>query len=335
MKSFLLFVSLCVAVNAHGQLLFQTDIVPEAGEQFSVHRARNAAALSPGAGGINAVWDWSAAQFSMDSFMVKKTIVASGSPYAVFFPQATMAVESFDNYNVSSKSYDYFELDTGLTYYYLGNRAGGVTRLYSNPSKDFHFPFGYNNSYDDDYCFEAQSTSGTVGYCGSMNLHFDGIGTLILPYGTFNGIYRIRHTRADVVDGSTGDTTFTTIYSWYKSGLHHPIATYEETHSNAGATIVGATILSSGINSIDEAANMDQSLRVYPNPFHQGVSAVLEQPTAYDAFVFAMDGRLMARTTSHAKTTSVEMDLSHLPAGSYLLSVQTAEGLRREIIMKE
>lgn len=335
MKSFLFFAAFCFAADAHGQLLIQTDIVPETGEQFSVYTVRNPAAVSPGADGINAVWNWSDAQFSVDSFKVKKTLAASNSPYAVFFPAATVAVESFNNYDATNKAYDYFELDTGLTYSYLGNRANGVMRLYSNPSKDFHFPFGYNNSYDDGYCFEAQSTGGNVGYCGSMNLHFDGVGTLILPYGTFTGIYRIRHTRADVVDGQAGDTLFTTVYSWYKPGLHHPIATHEEFHSTAGATIVRASILSFGVNGIAEAANIDRSLQVYPNPFHQGVSVLLDETSGCEAFVYAMDGRLMARATVAAKSQCVELDLNHLPVGIYLLTVQTSHGLRCEVIVKE
>jgi hypothetical protein len=335
MKPLVLFIFFCVlAVGAHGQLLFQTDIVPEAGEQFSVHRARNAAALSPGSGGINAVWDWSAALFSTDSFMVKKTVLASGSPYAVLFPAATMAVESYNNYNAANKAYDYFKLDTGLSYFYLGNRANGVTRLYTNTSKDFHFPFGYNNAYDDDFCFDAQSTSGNVGYCGSMNLHFDGIGTLILPYGTYTGIYRIRRTRAEVMDG-TSDTLFTTVYSWYKSGLHHPLATYEETHSTAGgAVMLQATVLSSGINGIGSAKDDNRSLRVYPNPFHQVVFVSLDVASEYEVLVHTTDGRLMAQSQA---TTSprFKLDLNHLPAGVYLLTVRTNNGLRREVVVKE
>jgi hypothetical protein len=71
-----------------------------------------------------------------------------------------------------------------------------------------------------------------------------------------------------------------------------------------------------GFSSIPEGA-----IRVYPNPAHNVLH--IEAPVAVRAILTQADGRIIAEVPD-----AREMDLSGLPAGLYLLTLNTDDGMR-------
>lgn len=329
MKNFMLLCAVCFANAASAQLLIQTDILPEAGENFASHVVSNATSLDPGSGGLSASWDLSNAHYSLDSFKVKYSVVASGTPHAAMFPSANFAMKSYDNFDPMHVSYNYYLLDTNLHYYYLGTKGGALTQVYSNPIEQFHFPFGYNNTAYDPFCFESTGGGSTFDYCGNTMLHFDGVGSLTLPYGSFNGVYRLRMERF-AVDQASNDTSFTTIYYWYKPGIHHPLATYESFTGSDGVTVVTASLLSQFVTSVNNVVR-DQSANVFPNPFHQAVNITLDVESVVS--IFTMEGKQLHEIKMNAGKQTI--DLSQHPAGVFMLCVDNGVSIKRQVVVKE
>ena len=84
-------------------------------------------------------------------------------------------------------------------------------------------------------------------------------------------------------------------------------------------TVVGST--SSARTAVD------MMFKFYPNPFVSQVSVYLDKVEAGDVHlnVFNVDGRLVASETHPTKMGSfeAELNLSQLPAGVYLIKVDT------------
>ena len=316
-------------VNA--QLLNTTEITPHIGESFQVYPVTNAAALESGNPGINQTWDLSNLTFNADTFIVKQVIPAPSSLYADLFPGATQAIQSYYSDAPDETSYAYYT-DTGVTYCYQGY-VGVLTHLYSDALKEFHFPFGFNNHTHDNYCLESTGFGASFSYCGSSDMHFDGVGELVLPYGTYNGVFRMKHTKRSWQTANPMDTAVHVVYYWYKPDIHHPLAVYDVFTGSNGATIVSANLLSlSTINAISETPT--SSLTVYPNPFHQVVHIGKGHASAESiARIFSMDGKQLYQETLNGDNATLMLD--HLPSGAYLLNICSDGVVQRRLLLKE
>ncbi len=92
------------------------------------------------------------------------------------------------------------------------------------------------------------------------------------------------------------------------------------------------------VNTTDEKRLPEQSLQFFPNPVNDllQVQIQLEQPTLANLTLAETSGRVIRiEELPNASTESLQLDVSHLPAGTYLLRLATAEGtLTRQFVIQ-
>ncbi len=138
--------------------------------------------VSPGSSGANQTWDFSNG-IELQSFSATMLDPAS-TPYGSSFPSANICQES-------GGSYAYYRHDNNAQQIH-GTFQSGVIIQYNNPEDYIRFPLNYTDSFTD--YFEANYESGGVNFyrSGTSTGTYDGYGTLIMPYGTFSNVIRVK-----------------------------------------------------------------------------------------------------------------------------------------------
>jgi hypothetical protein len=330
MKIILTLLSVLCFTAVRAQLLNTTEITPHLEEQYHIYLVSNAAEIEVGNAGINQSWYLGNVQFDTNTSVIKQVVPTSSTPHGSLYPGASIAVQSFYTDAPNDLTYLYYT-DTGTTFCFLGSK-GLLTQVYSDPILEFNFPFGYNNHILDNYCFTSTGLSATYNFCGQSDMHFDGVGDLILPFGMYTGIYRMKYTRKSWDISSPLDTTTIVTYYWYKPDIHHPLAVYEEITGSNGATLVSANILSlSTINAISETVTTP--LRVYPNPFEDNL--VVETGLLHDhgnVTIYDISGKPVYNAL--VDDGAINIALEKLAAGPYILVVRNGDVDRRRLILK-
>jgi hypothetical protein len=146
---------------------------------------------------------------------------ASGTPFATSFPMANLASNGYTG-------------DDDLTYYQVTDDAiyllGSITPTwiddtlalyYTDPEKLFEYPISYSASFSDTWL--ATDASGDTLKFGDTNVIYNGHGTLILPFGTFNNVARIQTTQSGEARTNPSGVNFwfsVVTVSYYSSGLN-------------------------------------------------------------------------------------------------------------------
>jgi hypothetical protein len=322
------------AAAAQAQLLNTTEITPHVGEEYLVHSVGNAVDVQVGQSGLNQTWDLSNVQLDTSVLAVKHVSLPSDVPFASMFPGASLAIASYYTDAPAELHYDFF-CDTGVAFSLLGYK-GVLTQTYSNPLTEFQFPFGYNNHINDDFCFESTGIGPVLHICGANEMHFDGVGDLILPFATYNGVFRMKNTRKSWEASTPLDTTVDITYYWYKPGIHHPLASYNIFTASNGFQIVTANVLSlSTINSINAASNGASDVHVYPNPFSKELVVDLNNADGQQSILTLYDGGGRKILQQSVANSFSALQLDGLANGVYVLTVQIGSAVHRQLIVKE
>lgn len=120
-------------------------------------------------------------------------------------------------------------------------------------------------------------------------------------------------------------------YQWYRDGVIITGATTRKhTALQNGVYTVkvidsnGCTNTSAGYNmtvvSVDEIENLKNAVRVYPNPF--GSLVHINAPVKVNVSVMNVMGQVLVQ-----KEQVKEIDLGHLPAGTYLMRISTTDNM--------
>ena len=319
-----------ICIKLHSQTLSKSDIMPVTGQTFTTHTVDNVNAINVGSSGDSQTWDISNINYTTANDYYYMVLTPSSTPYASTFSSASFAVKSYPASDSTYLYYDYFK-DTLSSFFEMGEFGPVLATNYSDPEISFPTSMNLNDSFTDNFCYTSTAFSVTSNYCGNSTLKFDGAGTLTLPYGIYTNVFRFKYS-AIVVRQSPVDTSIITKYFWYKAGTHKPLVEYINFLSSNSSNIISAKILSANsITGVSEIAP-DYQVSIYPNPCKEKLTVVLSENKHAVLKIYTMEGKLILNRA--VEKNKGEVDMENLPAGMYLLSVESGEDISRTKLVK-
>lgn len=257
------------------------------------------------------------------------TVVApSSTPYASSFPNATFAATpGFGFYTFTSVS------PTAVNYWGF---AFDDEDLYANtdPEINIRLPCSMGTTWTDPFNGTGLSTAETLVRSGTVTGHYNGYGTLVLPFGTFTNVARIQ------LDEDYSDNYAGSIYHYVTNVVSYLIPGHTLfTSTTINTTVDGGSPQSSNSSSvidmasvgIDELAPSAFSMKVFPNPASDEFSILRNGAGTADVTVTLMDatGREMLRLAPRNGVSNgavMTFDISSVPRGMYIVRVADPQG---------
>ncbi|MBI1288100.1 MAG: T9SS type A sorting domain-containing protein [Flavobacteriales bacterium] len=285
--------------------LQSSDIGYTAGDSYTLHLCDWEQA---GPSGANQTWDFSGV--SENNVATIDILDASTTSEASSFPNANVAL-----YVAIQGTYMYFNSGTSNETSY-GLSASGTNIPYSDGEIFFTFPLAYGNTNSDNLAASFSNAGYNWNRSGSVTSSVDGYGTLTTPSGTFTDVLRVK-IEEDYTDQPVGipqsANTTTSIYHWYKAGIHYPLLVITEFNSGgAPQYLLQYTDVSTGIKESDFT-----QVNVYPNPttdflrvsgteFNNGTYEVVD---------------VLGKTVLTGTLTTNQISVNQLPEGFYVLKL--------------
>lgn len=306
MKKIYFFAAMLISGNAlFAQNLTRTDVGYTAGDNYTMYVSDY---VNAGSAGTGVTWDLSA--MTNNSQVTAAVTANSGGTFPTANVKITQSNGGEIYYNISASK---MEL--------VGLNAGGTVFTYSNPQTYMQFPVTSSYNYTDAFAASFSVSGYAFNRTGSIQSEYSGTGTLITPEGTFTNVVRIKSTQTNT-DTYAGGTINSSIvaYNWYKAGVNHELANVSD--------ITGAqTSQSAYYTSVPANLGLDDNelinLLMFPNPTTGSIHINSDEVISKVA-VYQLSGELVLEQSSN--NTSLEMDLSDLNTGMYLVKVYGKDG---------
>lgn len=326
MKQHLLTALGCIALA--GPALAQPTLTganynPFWGDKF-VSQNCDTSGVTPGAGGASRTWNFSG--LSATTRDTGTAVMCGFTTTCMFFPGSTTAIinpnQSLRNYIIADNS----RLSQNGVYISPTQNVG-----YTNPMDQFRYPFAYLNSFVDTYASVMTFSGSTFFQNGTVNVTYDGYGTLTLPGSvTHSNVLRV-HSSQVYVDSSELFGNLGTYnvesYTWYTPNYHAPLLTISTATSLAGTFKQVSYASVQLVAAVTDAAAGTSKVTTYPNPatgmLHVDFDAVTGNQ--YKVTVTDVTGRQVAELANGylAGSQHLTWATDGVPAGMYLVRVQT------------
>lgn len=288
--------------------------------------------ILPGGNGAATTWDYSA-HFVTPNTISEQYVPLTGTTADITFPGANVKCISFFGMT------DYFYKNTAtneLTY--LGFFTSGDEIHITNTQKLLVAPFAYGST------ISNVAVTGT-GYqnsalSGTITVEADSYGTLIVGGQTLTNVLRLKTEMnfSEDFGGGLVSTISIVRYAWYKSGLRAPfmqICTYD-LDGVLGSAHQKYSLVANVTVGVDEIATPAIGVSVFPNPVKSSIEANVTIDQTSDVTIQLVDitGKLAKSENVHYTTGEhhLSMDVSDLPKGIYMLSIQSGNTTREERI---
>lgn len=292
--------------------------------------------LTSGTSGPNQTWDYSGL---VSSSVVSSTVESpSATPYASYFPNATMAGSS-----ISGQAYSYSELSsTGSYTHGIGadNGFSSSVTVYTDPEQTIPFPFTYNSTSSDN--FEAVSYDGLgnifLTRTGSNSIVGDGYGTLKLPDATYENVLRLKLTQSYTDVRKNGDYILSTTdyesecYYWYLPGNATSLLSIMSISMSMDDYPLGSTKMimyldNSSVNINDLLSDKDDNIKITQQS-SEVLYISLGDDVDYDTEVSIYDitGKLLISKNNEGNS-SVTFDIGSYTKGLHVIYVRTNDAI--------
>ena len=288
---------------------------PQIGETYEVQFA-DVFVFEPGPGGADQTWDFS--ELNLPFTELQFSILEPGDGLsAADFPDADF-VWRLDEF----QAYNYYQVsETGLDL--VGGASGTADNIlfleiFSDSEDGLHYPATYADSYTYFSAFTAHFFGMTSYNERNGEVEYDGYGTLILPDGTtYENVLRMI-----IRSETTAFPIIETQYAWMLPGQFIPLMVYTSDDDDESSPSIYYSKKNS-TTATSSPANVDLGLRLQQNPVKdqlqfQGTTEMLHNATIH---LWSSSGQRL----DHKLTSSV-IDVTHLPAGTYYLTVSTTHG---------
>ncbi len=294
--------------------------------------------------GIGVSWDYTNIIEKPDSVILDYIDTAT-TAQDTSFPTATVAEALLPD----TSGHFYYQMGAGLFqrngFYDAANK---LLLPYADPMKMLELPFVFGMSFTEYYTCTNGSIdiSGTIYPAiidnGNYAPDVDGFGTLHLPTGQYNNVYRLAYTETFTIKADIGLGYMGLIgideygYEYWKAGHIKPILTYYNTTTSdlvqgGTTTTVGVRYNkhaipdgpNPGINENDAAVN----IRIFPNP-SAGIITI-NAPSLKGTAVFEVSDILGNKVYSgNVNNKQTQINLSCLCKGIYNYSL-TSDNFRK------
>jgi hypothetical protein len=281
--------------------------------------------FNPGAAGTAMTWNFNTLhQYGSDTLVFTS---CASTVHCSDFPGATIS-----GYVVSSPTTpNYYNISATA----LSNLGGysTVPIYYSNYQDISRYPFTYGDSYIDTFSSIFTSSGYTYHRVGTITVTADAYGTLVLPYGTFLNVLRIKTT--ELFDDTTMITPptiwhyRTDIYTWYAPDYHMELLNQYTQYRNSTVTSKYSYYSIQNPTSVNELSAQKTQVQLYPIPAND--KCVLKCNAGFErgAYVDLMgiDGRVVGKYALQGTETVIPIAL--LSAGLYTCRIYNG-GLQLE-----
>lgn len=342
MKQFILAVLFfALTTLTYGQEpLTGSDFVNTYGTEFSLF---SAPAMDPGGIGTDQTWDF--------------TEIPSGGYSGVALSDPDEALGSYlfpDGNSVWDIEYEsqllYYHLSDDV-YAYLGQyQPGGYEMVYTNPFDYIQFPLTYEQAYVDSFEIDYDFPNADGHILGQADVIVDGYGTLILPIGEIENAYRTTYTVSQTEVFTNAGGTYTAYFSgtthmWFAPGFPGAIVTIRNgtlsipqlnyTQDQSGTQYIGDYEFV-GVDEVE----IVEALSVAPNPAKEFISLHFskEFSEALTISIVNITGQKLKSLSGIAKgvgSVTQKIDISDLPAGLYMLTLESEKGRQSTKIIVE
>jgi hypothetical protein len=250
------------------------------GTQVSV--GAHSGAIQPGGSGPNQIWNFSGLSYNSVGNII--AVSPANAPCGNLFPSTSFALSipngTIHFYNRTSEKIEWVGKN-----WPVATCTGGVT--YSDFMQNNKFPFSYLDSFSDTYNAD-DGTSGTT------TMTYDGYGTLITPFGTYNEVARFVITTGNVTD-----------YAWMKgNGMQYELM---RTIDGNSSTLIFSEVNPSKIKVIE---NDNQGI-IIPNPANQKITFMLNTDAKLSnaiVRIYDYSGKLISEKVIVNLSSSVEIN---------------------------
>ena len=272
------------------------DNIPNPGYSAPVSLGTPSAGV--GSGGADQIWDFSTVSFTPVG--VIDVIDPATSPIGASFPTSNYAYAFAGNYSFFKFSADKMEV---LAYVIT---TPGIGNDYTpNPRTNLIFPFNYLDSATDTWQKTGESPN-------SVEITYDGYGTLITPTKTYTDVVRVKE---DYGGGGID-------YQWYILNPLMSIFIYD--HNDNLLYNLDAEQITSGLDNV----NTRSSVNIFPNPANnkfniQLTDLIIENKLTLD--LLNIYGQLVTQYEITGQNSS--FDIQNLPASVYLFQLRNENGI--------
>jgi hypothetical protein len=268
--------------------------------------------------GMNVTWNFASLNLP-DSIYSDNYVTPASTSLGSYFSSANYAVSAvwFLSFYLSTNS---FIEEKGFAY------MQDCHIKYLNPLKVMKFPFTYGDTLKDFYNYFEDCPFGQYSGSGSIHVKGDGMGTLILPSGTYSNILRVKTVLYEANIG--GGNTKNVKYEWYQSGKKFPLISY---HSKQGMPPNAQNVYfkkltlwenESFLN--DHSEILDAPINLNPNPASSHFN--FNNHKKYTKLVILdMAGRTIAQYEIQANQINNNIDVSDIKNGVYLLQLSNTK----------
>jgi hypothetical protein len=258
--------------------------------------------------GSNHTWDFQSANWTnpVTPYLFQ---TASVSPHTVFHHTG---INEYSNILFGRNHFYTYSEDRDTLY--SDGFYSAANYLYRPRIPYLSFPLNFGDSvYTRTRQFAVPTQPSTA--TGSITRYwiYDGFGTLQLPYGTVQDVYRIRTRQVDSSYILNSGTVYDEMIWFRADGI--PVLRLLK-----NATIMSAYFSSTGASGVKELYGNTQKIRIYPNPARDRLR-ILTSENHETATYQILDnwGKIVKRGT--LSDPSFEVDIRNLSSGVYFLSV--------------
>jgi hypothetical protein len=275
--------------------------------------------FAAGPSGPNQVWDFS--NLGLDQgWAINFSILAPEDALGhESFPDASFVwlLNEFDAYNYYQITDDGMQLIGGIS----GDESFiNYKEVFTDPEDALRFPATYGDAYP--FSSTADQELGGVAFgmvTRTGNVEFDGYGTIITPYGTFENVLRMK-----IVSSNSSFPFEETQFSWLMPGEFIPLAVYTtSTDVEEVETIYFAQPQSGNPTATNQIPNTDFGVRIANNIIQDQITLIGAENIAPDALWTIVGVNGTAMTCMQEGNT---VDLPSLTNGWHFLRIQQKEG---------
>lgn len=320
-KLFTPFFTLLAAAVAAQPTLTSADMTPSMGPQPAVHSVPY---IAPGPASANFTFNTGPITVGTDG-AVATYMLPSATPYPTMFPLATHASTALTN----PLLYSFQQINsTGLSL--VGLAGPAYTTTYSNPDRFLATPLSYNNTWSDPWLANFNYSGTITTRSGTTNGHYNGYGTIVLPWGSFN-VMRIEIDQefSDSMDGLVFAEGSINTVTYYMPGMDASLFTSSAVDVNGQITYTTSVLDPQAVGIFDTTSG-GLTFTMFPNPASEAVTVrVGDVSQAIHIEVRDMLGRQVAEqlVSAFGYTQDHELDIRGLAPGRYQVVLRTADGV--------
>ncbi len=232
------------------------------------------------------------------------------------------------NKRIKSESGSSFYVSTDDVFSLVGTTAGQQDTRYTLPIEIAQFPMNFGQLVTGSFAGTVQGGLSPISFRnGGTQSTYDGFGTLELPDATYNDVYRVKVV-IDIEEFPIPRTLRSTRYFWFVKGSPIPVMRLTINEENLFGLYIPTGnafkyVRASSFNQLPlaiEDISSEEALKIFPIPAKTELNINFSTSVEYVS-LFDESGQLVR--SSAPNNTMHKLNASDLPAGSYILLVET------------